>query len=180
MRQSPALRTYAIGGARLSSGHKGAPAGDLFVSFIARTSGYANGNRLGMVGPSLYAPHSRGSVRLDPKNPKGEPLVDFNFLADPRDAKRLLQAARFARALLENARVRAATCEAFVLPPNPPFRLLNQRPSCSPRNAHPRFFPSAAAAERNKLGPSARQRGRYLPLALLARQIRGPGFLQPL
>ena len=96
------------------------------MSFIARTSGYANGNRLGMVGPSLYAPHSRGSTRLDPKNPEGEPLVDFNLLADPRDAKRLLQAARFARALLEDAGVRAATLEAFVLPPNPPIRLLNQ------------------------------------------------------
>ena len=126
MRQSPAMRTYPIGGARLSSGQDGAPAGDLFVSFIARTSGYADGNRLGMVGPSLYAPHSRGSVRLDPKNPIGEPLVDFNLLADPRDAERLLQAARFARALLEDARVRAVTFEAFVLPPNPPIRLLNQ------------------------------------------------------
>jgi 5-(hydroxymethyl)furfural/furfural oxidase len=126
MRQSPALRTYAIGGARLSSGQEGAPEGDLFVSFIARTSGYANGNRLGMVGPSLYAPYSRGSVRLDPRNPKGEPLVDFNLLADPRDAKRLLHAARFSRGLLEDARVRAATFEAFVLPPNPPIRLLNQ------------------------------------------------------
>jgi choline dehydrogenase-like flavoprotein len=126
MRQPPALRSYAIGGARLSSGQNGAPAGDLFVSFIARTSGYANGNRLGMVGPSLYAPHARGSVRLDPNNPNGEPLVDFNLLADPRDAERLLHAARFARALLEDARVRAATLEAFVLPPNPPIRLLNQ------------------------------------------------------
>jgi choline dehydrogenase-like flavoprotein len=126
MRQSPALRNYAIGGARLSSGQDGAPAGDLFVTFIARTSAYANGNRLGMVAPCLYAPYSRGSVRLDPNNPKGEPLVDFNLLADPRDAERLLHAALFARALLEDVRVRAATFEAFVLPPNPPIRLLNQ------------------------------------------------------
>jgi 5-(hydroxymethyl)furfural/furfural oxidase len=119
------MRNYAIGGARLSSGD-GAPAGDLFVSFIARTSGYANGNRLGMVGPSLYAPLSRGSVRPDPKNPRGEPLVDFNLLSDSRDAERLLHAARFARALLEDQRVRSVTHEAFVLPPNPPIRLLNQ------------------------------------------------------
>ena len=126
MRQSPALRNYAIGGARLSSGQDGAPAGDLFVSFIARTSGYATGNRLGMVGPSLYAPFSRGSVRLDPHNAQGEPLVDFNLLADPRDAERLLHAARFARALLQSAGVAATTLEAFVLPPNPPVRLLNQ------------------------------------------------------
>jgi 5-(hydroxymethyl)furfural/furfural oxidase len=83
-----------------------------------------------MVGPSLYAPHSRGSVRLDPGNPEGAPLVDFNLLADSRDAERLLHCARFARALLQDARVRALTSEAFVLPPNPPVRLLN-RPGLS-------------------------------------------------
>jgi 5-(hydroxymethyl)furfural/furfural oxidase len=136
MRQSPALRNYAIGGVRLSSGQPGAPPGDLFVSFIARTSGYANGNRLGMVGPSLYAPYSRGAVRLDPKNPAGEPLVDFNLLADPRDTERLLCAARFARGLLEHERVRAATFEAFVLPPNPPIRLLNRPGSSSALLGH--------------------------------------------
>jgi 5-(hydroxymethyl)furfural/furfural oxidase len=125
MRQSPSLRNYAIGGARLSSGPY-APAGDLFVSFISRTSAYPNGNRLGMVGPSLYSPFSRGSVRIDPKNPGGEPLVDFNLLADPHDVERLVYAARFARALLQDARVRATTLEAFVLPPDPPVRLLNQ------------------------------------------------------
>jgi 5-(hydroxymethyl)furfural/furfural oxidase len=125
LRQSPALRNYYIAGARLSSGG-GAPAGDLFITFIARTSGYADGNRLGMVGSCLYAPFSRGSVRLDPKNPKGEPLVDFNLLADPRDSERLLHAARFARALLEDAVVQKAASDPFVLPPNPPVRLLNQ------------------------------------------------------
>ena len=88
------------------------------MSFIARTSGYANRNRLGMVGPSLYAPHSRGSVRLDPKNPNGESLVDLNFLADSRDAKRLLQAAR-SPARCSRTRRCAATFEAFVLAAQP-------------------------------------------------------------
>jgi 5-(hydroxymethyl)furfural/furfural oxidase len=114
-----------MAGARLSSGADGAPPGDLFVSFIARTSGYATGNRLGMVGPSLYAPFSRGSVGLDRMNPSGPPAVDFNLFADPRDAERLFHAARFARALLLDAEVRNVTHEAFVLPPNPPIRLLN-------------------------------------------------------
>jgi choline dehydrogenase-like flavoprotein len=122
-RQSPRLRNYAIAGARLSSGVAGAPPGDLFVSFIARTSGYATGNRLGMVGPSLYAPFSRGRVSLG--DPNGPPAVDFNLLSDPRDAERLIHASRFARALLADAEVRNATYEAFVLPPNPPIRLLN-------------------------------------------------------
>ncbi len=124
-RQSPRLRNYAIAGARLSSGMEGAPPGDLFVSFIARTSGYATGNRLGMVGPSLYAPFSRGSVRLDRDDPGGPPAVDFNMLSDRRDAERLLHAARFARALLRDPDVANVTHEAFVLPPNPPIRLLN-------------------------------------------------------
>jgi 5-(hydroxymethyl)furfural/furfural oxidase len=124
-RQSPKLRNYAMAGARLSSGADGAPPGDLFVSFIARTSGYATGNRLGMVGPSLYAPFSRGSVRLDRHNPGGPPAVDFNLLSDRRDAERLVHAARFARALFLDTEVRNATHEAFVLPPSPPIRLLN-------------------------------------------------------
>jgi 5-(hydroxymethyl)furfural/furfural oxidase len=124
-RQSPKLRNYAMAGTRLSSGLEGAPPGDLFVSFIARTSGYRTGNRLGMVGPSLYAPFSRGSVRLDRHNPGGPPAVDFNLLSDRRDAERLVQAAHFARALLLDMEVRNATHEAFILPPNPPIRLLN-------------------------------------------------------
>ncbi len=124
-RQSPAMRNYAMAGARLSSGIGGAPPGDLFVSFIARTSGYATGNRLGMVGPSLYAPVSRGTVRLDRADPSGPPAVDFNLLSDPRDTQRLVSAARFARTLLLDPQVRKATHEAFVLPPNPPIRLLN-------------------------------------------------------
>ncbi len=124
VRQSPSLRIYAMAGARLSSGT--GPAGDIFVSFISRTSSDPTGNRLGMVGPSLYAPFSRGSVTLDPANPHGEPLVDFNLLSDPRDAARLADAARFARDLLMDESVRAATFESFVLPPNPPIRLLNR------------------------------------------------------
>jgi 5-(hydroxymethyl)furfural/furfural oxidase len=129
-RQSPAQRIYAMAAARISSGLVDAPQGDLLLTFIARTSGYATGNRLGMVGASLYAPFSRGSVGLDSANPNGPPAVDFNLLSDPRDAARLVHAARFVRALLSDAGVRAATHEAFILPPNPPIRLLN-RPGLS-------------------------------------------------
>lgn len=123
-RQSPALRLYAMAGARMSSGDPGSP-GDLFVSFIARTSARGKGNRLGMVGPSLYAPFSRGRVTLDRADPMGSPAVDFNLLSDPRDADRLVQAGRFARTLLQDESVRSTIFETFILPPNPPIRLLN-------------------------------------------------------
>jgi 5-(hydroxymethyl)furfural/furfural oxidase len=137
-RQSPALRNYAIACIRLSSGAltpyaradadagEDWPQGDLFLSLIARTSAFNTGNRLGIVGISLYAPFSRGDVTLDPRNPNGEPRVAFNLLSDERDAMRLCRGARFARALLNDEHVTAVAHETFVLPPSPPIRLLNR------------------------------------------------------
>jgi 5-(hydroxymethyl)furfural/furfural oxidase len=102
-----------------------APAGDLFISFIARTSGRPHGNRIGMIGPSLYAPYSRGAVRLRGRAPHHPLDVDFRLLSDPLDRERLLIAARFARDLLADEAVRGTVLETFVLPANPPIRLLN-------------------------------------------------------
>jgi 5-(hydroxymethyl)furfural/furfural oxidase len=125
VRQDPAQRFYCMAGARLSSKQVNAPAGDLFVSFIARTSGRPHGNRIGMVGPSLYAPYSRGAVRLRGRAPDHLLDVDFRLLSDPLDRERLLVAARFARDLLADEAVQDTVLETFVLPANPPIRLLN-------------------------------------------------------
>ncbi|MBV8849729.1 MAG: GMC family oxidoreductase N-terminal domain-containing protein [Methylobacteriaceae bacterium] len=129
-RQDVAQRFYCMAGARLSSARlsskqANAPAGDLFVSFIARTSGRAHGNRIGMIGPSLYAPYSRGAVRLRSKAPQHPLDVDFRLLSDPLDRERLLVASRFARDLLADDAVRGTVLETFVLPANPPIRALN-------------------------------------------------------
>jgi 5-(hydroxymethyl)furfural/furfural oxidase len=124
-RQDVGQRFYCMVGARLSSGQVNAPAGDLFVSFIARTSGRAHGNRIGMIGPSLYAPYSRGTVRLRGRQPHHPLDVDFRLLSDPLDRERLLVAARFARELLADEAVRGTVLETFVLPANPPIRALN-------------------------------------------------------
>jgi 5-(hydroxymethyl)furfural/furfural oxidase len=124
-RQDPAQRFYCMAGARLSSKQVNAPAGDLFVSFIARTSGRPHGNRIGMVGPSLYAPYSRGAVRLRGRAPDHLLDVDFRLLSDPLDRERLLVAARFARDLLADEAVQDTVFETFVLPANPPIRALN-------------------------------------------------------
>ncbi|MEA2834136.1 MAG: 5-(hydroxymethyl)furfural/furfural oxidase [Methylobacteriaceae bacterium] len=125
VRQDPAQRFYCMAGARLSSKQVNAPAGDLFVSFIARTSGRPHGNRIGMVGPSLYAPYSRGAVRLRGRAPDHLLDVDFRLLSDPLDRERLLVAARFARDLLADEAVQDTVLETFVLPANPPIRALN-------------------------------------------------------
>ncbi len=125
-RQSPAVRRYGMVGVRLSSGLRDAPPADLFISFIARTGGRSTGNRFGMVGPCLYAAASRGSVTLDPTDPQGPPRVDFNALGDPRDAERLLHAARVTREFLEDEAVRAVTHESFIIPQKLPIRFFNQ------------------------------------------------------
>ncbi|ODN02502.1 Oxygen-dependent choline dehydrogenase [Orchesella cincta] len=45
---------------------------------------------------------SRGTVKLDTSNVNGMPLIDFNYLEDPRDEQVLLEAIRFTMNFLEN------------------------------------------------------------------------------
>ena len=125
LRQSPGERQFAIAGARISSRQADCPPGDLFVSFIARTIARDPGNQIGIVGGHLYAPASRGYVRLAGPDPTRAPLVDFRTLSDERDARRLMQVARLGCDLIEHPRVVDATLDRFMLPANPPLGLLN-------------------------------------------------------
>lgn len=125
-RQSESERRYGMAGVRLSSGIGDAPPSDLFLGFIARSSARHTGNRIGMVASALYSAFSRGTVTLDPADPQGPPQVDFNALGDPRDAERLLYAARTTRDFLLDDSVRAVTHESFVIPQNLPIRLFSK------------------------------------------------------
>lgn len=125
-RQAEAERRYGMAGVRLSSGIGDAPPADLFLGFIARSSARSSGTHIGMIASALYSAFSRGTVRLDSSNPQGSPLVDFNAFGDPRDAERLLHAARTTRALLLDDAVRAVTHESFVIPQNLPIRLFSK------------------------------------------------------
>ena len=119
------FRSFAIAGARVSSGLADCPAGDLFLSFIARTIARDPGNQIGIVGAHLYAPASRGYVRLTSSDPAHEPLVDFRYLSDARDSRRLMQIARLGCDLIEAPQVQPATLDRFMLPANPPLGLFN-------------------------------------------------------
>ena len=122
-RQNPTIRNYGLVTARLSSGHPGAPPSDLLATFIGRIGGKASGNSVGMIIAALYAPFSRGQVTLT--SAKGAPKFDFRLLSDPGDEARMVQVCRFAKSLLEDAEVRTTIQESFILPANPPMRLLN-------------------------------------------------------
>ena len=129
MRQSPALAQLRHRRRAALLRPHDAPAGDLFVSFIARTSAYANGNRLGMVGPSLYAPYSRGSVRLDPKNP--ERRAAGRFQSPRRSARRRAPAPR------RPVRPRAARGQARARRDARGLRAAAQSAGAAPQSARP-------------------------------------------
>jgi 5-(hydroxymethyl)furfural/furfural oxidase len=110
---------------RFSSGLDGCPAGDLFLYFVGRVSGRSFGTGIGMIAAALYAPFSRGAVTLRSGDPNVPPDVSQRLLSDPRDAKRMMIAARHAERLICDKTVRACFQEAYLLPRNPPLPLIN-------------------------------------------------------
>lgn len=116
-RQSAALRTFACAGLRHSSGQAESPDGDLFLSLLGRVGPRGFGTDLAMLSAALYAPFSRGSVSLASPDPDVTPLIDFRFFDDPRDAPRMLQAARLVEMLLAAPEFGNCYHDAFILPP---------------------------------------------------------------
>jgi 5-(hydroxymethyl)furfural/furfural oxidase len=123
LRLDAKLRHFAIAGLRLSSGMPGTPPADLLVFMIGRVSARSFGSDLAMVGVALYAPYSRGAVTLRSRDVNDAPNIDFSLFLDPRDAPRMLKAARFAESLLLEPRVAETYQDAYLLPP---VMMLNQ------------------------------------------------------
>jgi 5-(hydroxymethyl)furfural/furfural oxidase len=116
---------YTMTSLRFSSGLEGCPAGDLFLYFVGRVSGRPFGTGMGMIAAALYAPFSRGSVKLVSRDPDVPPVVSQRLLTDPRDAQRMILAARFAESLIVDRTVMDCYREAYLLPRDPPLRLIN-------------------------------------------------------
>lgn len=120
------LRHFAIAAMRLSSGLGNCPEADLLVFAIGRVSGHSYGPALAMVGASVYAPYSRGSVTLMSSDINVPPNVSFSLLQDSRDPPRMLQAARFAESLVLDPSVSATFNDAFLLPPSMALNQFNR------------------------------------------------------
>ena len=80
---------------------------------------------MGMIAAALYVPYSRGSVTLRSRDPEVPSAVSQRLLTDPRDAKRMVTATRLAEALINEPSVRDCFEEAYLLPRDPPLRLIN-------------------------------------------------------
>jgi choline dehydrogenase-like flavoprotein len=124
-RLSQSGQHYIAAGMRFSSELEGCSSGDLFHYFTGRVSPKPFGARMAMLAVALYAPLSRGSVSLTSADPDAPLKVEQRLLSDPRDAQRIVLAARHAEALLLEANVRDCFEEIYLMPRQPPLRLIN-------------------------------------------------------
>ncbi|WP_043285755.1 GMC family oxidoreductase [Paraburkholderia oxyphila] len=125
-RLAPTLRRFAMAGLRASSKLQDCPPGDLLLFAFGRVSPQPFGTGVAMLGSALYSPFSTGTVTLQAANPQAAPRIDFRMLGDPRDAPRVVMAARLAERLLRDPTVAANYNEAFLLPPGMALNQFNR------------------------------------------------------
>ena len=101
-------------GLRYSSGLPGVPKGDMFVAVMSKSAWHAVGARIGSLLTFVNKTYSEtGQVKLASRDPKAEPIVEFNLLSDRRDLDRLMAGFRKMATLQMSAPVRAVTDKPF-------------------------------------------------------------------
>ncbi|CAG7565815.1 unnamed protein product [Fusarium equiseti] len=69
-------------------------------------AGYPGGNFI-TIFSSVMHPMSRGSVHINPKAPKGKPVIDLNYLNNEYDVRALIEGAKFARKVAKTEPLRS-------------------------------------------------------------------------
>ena len=116
---------YIMTSQRFSSGVDGCPKGDLSHYYCGRVSPKRFGLRMALVAACLYTPVSRGVVALRSADPNAPLRVEQRLLSDPLDAKRMIMAVRHAERLLLDPAARDCFEEVYLMPRQPPLRLIN-------------------------------------------------------
>src|SRR5258707_11003458 len=99
---------------RYSSGLPGAPKSDMFVVFLSKSAWHAVGAQIGSLLTFVNKTYSEtGLVKLASRDPRAEPIVQFNLLSDTRDLDRLMSGFRKTAALQMSAPLRAVTDNPF-------------------------------------------------------------------
>ena len=124
-RQPDSLRTLQVTCFRLSSGLPGCPATDLCINVQSKSSWNATGRQIANFGPVLWKPFSRGRVSLAARE-AFHPLVEFNFLDDERDLKRLMHGFRWVVDFLSSDPVRPLIGRPFPVRFTDSLRRLNR------------------------------------------------------
>jgi 5-(hydroxymethyl)furfural/furfural oxidase len=90
-RMNSHTRRHMTLGLRYSSGIGDLPAGDMYVSVVSKSAWHDVGKRIASM--LLWVNRTcseRGEVKLVSRDPREEPLVEFNLLSDRRDLERLM------------------------------------------------------------------------------------------
>ena len=101
-------------GLRYSSGLPGVPQGDMFVAVLTKSAWHAVGEQIASLLTFVNKTYSEtGQVKLASRDPRTEPIVEFNLLSDRRDLDRLMSGFRKMAGLQMSAPVRAVTDKPF-------------------------------------------------------------------
>ena len=125
-RQPRTLNTHVTSAFRYSSGVAGCAPADLYINVQSKTSWNALGQQIGNLAPCLLRPMSRGRVTLRAKDAAVHPLIEFNFLGDPRDLERLTMAYERTVQIIAWERVRALMGTPFPVRFTDKLRQLNE------------------------------------------------------
>ena len=126
-RQQQSLRTLQVSCFRLSSGLRDCPPTDLLIHLQSKSSWNALGEQIANFGPVLWKPFSRGSVSLTDGAQDRAPLVEFNFVSDDRDLRRLKLGFRWTAEFLASEAVRELCGQPFPVRFTDRLRRLNQK-----------------------------------------------------
>jgi 5-(hydroxymethyl)furfural/furfural oxidase len=99
-------RRHIFAGFRYSSGVEGCSETDMYGVGVNRGAWHPLGRKLGGLLIWINKAYSQGRVSLASPAPGAEPAVDFNLLADPRDAERLVGAVQLAARLYADPALR--------------------------------------------------------------------------
>jgi 5-(hydroxymethyl)furfural/furfural oxidase len=113
-RMNEHTRRHVQVGLRYSSGLAGVPMGDMFVVVLSKSAWHAVGEQIGSLLTFVNKTYSEtGQVKLASRDPRKEPIVEFNLLSDRRDLERLMSGFRKAAGLQMSAPMKAVTDKPF-------------------------------------------------------------------
>ena len=107
-------RRHVQVGLRYSSGLPGVPRGDMFVAVLSKSAWHAVGEQIASLLTFVNKTYSEtGQVKLASRDPRAEPIVQFNLLSDRRDLDRLMSGFRKMAALQMSAPLMEVTDKPF-------------------------------------------------------------------
>ena len=113
-RMNAHTRRHVQVGLRYSSGLAGVPMGDMFVAVLSKSAWHAVGAQIASLLTFVNKTYSEtGQVKLASRDPRMEPIVEFNLLSDRRDVDRLMSGFRKMAGLQMSPPLRSVTDKPF-------------------------------------------------------------------